>query len=523
MDPVIEKLLNDIIVFVNKVREDIRSENIGEYIKILEDDYVCLEQKKIDYFEILDAIFEKDTPMYLLVISVLFFISQDGKMLCKAEMLLEKGNLPYDLLAGIYLQLGVNRFLNSSLDVSYEQKRKMHRIVLQQFEKFFGEELAPLPYEERNHKRIVVSTDALLDDLHAPTYLVLDICRVLQEEMGYEVLLLVNVNKVNMELVSSYWVFPYETNYAERYHGNFVREFRGCLIKGYQMLVEEKTIPQVRQMMRELREWKPEFIWHIGGGAIVPDVIGKITTWISMPCTEGYAVSEAPILVSYMLENKPEAVLRQNYIDRMGQRTINIKLEARCESEGKEYGPKDFGIPEDGFMIAIVGKRLSIEIDSIFIQIMEEIARREEKVYYLLIGFSNQEWNQEALKGRVIKLGFRKDLDDVLRAAHLFLNPIRKGGGGGAFYAISNDVPVITLPDCDVATCVGEAFICDSLERFPDLVSRYCHDPLFYEQKVKECQKQSREINRGDNVAACKTVVQTVQRWISECVEEKGC
>lgn len=520
MDPVIERLLDDIVAFVNEAKENPESARIAVLIKNLEEDYICCEKERINYFQCFDMVFAQDTPMYLLVVSVLFFISQDGRMLCRAEKLLEKGDIPYDLFAGVALQLNVNRFMSPGLAVSYEQNRHIHRVHIQQFMQALsvgrGYHLPErVPFEQRNHKRILITTDALLDDLHAPTYIVLDFCRVLQEELGYEVMLLVAVNKVNTELVSSYWMFPYEISYDERYQGNFVRNFRGSSIRGIQILIEEKTMLQIRQLLDAIRDWNPECVWDIGGGSILSETIGKMTTLISMPCTEGYAVSEAPVLVSYMVESKPEAVIRQQYIDSQGQKSIKIKMAREFESSGKVYTPGDFGVPEDSFLIAVVGNRLSTEIDYQFIQIMEQIARTEDKVHFVLVGFCNLEWEQEPLQGRVTTLGFRKDLNDVLKSMHLFLNPVRQGGGGGANRAISMDIPVITLGDCDVATCVGEPFVCDCLEEIPALVSRYCHDRLFYGQQVEECRKRCNERRKADNAVACRTVVETVHRWLS--------
>lgn len=62
------------------------------------------------------------------------------------------------------------------------------------------------------------------------------------------------------------------------------------------------------------------------------------------------------------------------------------------------------------------------------------------------------------------------------------------------------------MPNCDVAN-LGEEFVCNSLEEFPNVVSRYCHDSEFYNSQVKYCEKQCEKYKNMDTTLGLKNVV----------------
>ena len=98
--------------------------------------------------------------------------------------------------------------------------------------------------------------------------------------------------------------------------------------------------------------------------------------------------------------------------------------------------------------------------------------------------------------------------------AQLFLNPVRQGGGAGADVAVRNKIPVVTLPNCDVASIAGESFCCEKLREFPEIVSRYCHNQKFYDKQKMECEKVYEEYDKKDFATECKRVLGKVQSWL---------
>ena len=176
-------------------------------------------------------------------------------------------------------------------------------------------------------------------------------------------------------------------------------------------------------------------------------------------------------------------------------------------------------IPEEKFLIGVVGNRLDEEIDSEFVNVLENITSDNENVIFIFIGRVNlvkKLLEKLETKNKIIYLGFRKDLMQVYGLLDLYLNPKRIGGGFSSSMALQADLPVVTLPDCDVAFNVGEDFCVDDYDEMVKIVKAYATDKMFYQkmkEKVKENKKRYSE----------QMLVEYVDEMISKiicCMEE---
>ena len=511
----IENMLFDFVELFNEVKRNRESPKVRSLFEKMGMDYYHVVDNNIDLYSVLDREFAEDSQLYILVLSVLFLISKDEKILAKTESLLLLDHLPVDVSLRLFRQININHFNNGFSLPEYQNERKVHRHFLQRLERELDFSIEYIPYEERNHNLIILETDTLLSDYHAPTKLVLNMCKTLKYEMGYEVYLIVNVLKIDVENIEDYWLFPYWINYLEELNGEFVREYEGKEIMGYQQVISENDLASICHSIDIIKAKKPEFVWHIGSDSVLSDLFAKVTTLLSMRCIDGYSVSEAPILVSYMRNDKNYIGISREYMKRHGQQYLDIDIALPYYDSGKEYSAKDFGIPEDGFIIAVVGNRLDSEISDEFLRVMETILQREQQVYFVIIGECRINWSEGVFQGRVVSLGFCKDLCNVLKATHLFLNPKRQGGSGGAACAISVGVPVLTLGDCDTAF-VGEHFICEKMEQYPDTVSKYCYDQEFYVRQSRYALEKHKS-TRVSHKKECAKVVKFVRDWLEEC------
>lgn len=519
---VIEKMVLDFVEFYNSYTCNKEDEQIKECFNTFGEDILYLENNKIDYLSILEEEFGEDIQLHILLLSGLFLVLHDNKFLDRVEALLYRDKLSIDISLGIMRQVNISRFANDVAGTGYDAMRKLHLHMLNRMEREWNVSEKYIPYEERDHNLIILETNTFLSPaFHAPSKMLLDTYKVLKYKMGYDVLLLVNVLKSDDFFIEDFWTMPYTFNYIPTSDGEeyFSRTYDGVSVEGYQYLVSQSKYSNLEKEFKMLRLKKPEFIWHIGEQSVLSDLFGRITTLVSMPCTDGYAISEAPILASYMQVDVEKVKKMEEYSIDHAQKVIRIKSLLNNENlveygrSEKRYEPADFNVPNDSFIIAIVGNRLTTEINHEFIQIMSEIARREKKVYFLIIGNCSIEFDQGVLKGRVRKLGFRKDLMDILKLAHLFLNPPRKGGGGAAAYAVVTDCPVVTLPNCDVAN-IGEQFVCESLDQFPELVSKYCNDKAFYQRQVEYCESLQKNIQKLDNSREIEKLICFVRNCI---------
>ncbi len=455
------------------------------------------------YKELYQMIGEKNET-YTLVISIIYEVTKDVRcMMAILDMLLTR-DVDEFFADNILYQLGVIAFTTPEVKLDYETKREINKKLLEAHLKKYPIPYSYTPYKERNHKRIVVETNMLLSLKHAPTINVLNLCRYLQEEQGYEVYLVVNRSDVRSDIIGRYWYPPVLANYNPDIEGEFCLDYEGAMIRGFQYVWDENCIESRNAVLELIDRWKPLCVYYAGMDSYRHDIYRNMTTLISMPFNGGYISSEAQYLMCYMGADSEIAKAQLNYINKEGQIPKQVSdFGIIAEESVNSYSKVDFDMPEDAFAICIVGNRIDQEMTPEFVEILEEVARKREKVYYVFVGPSQQNHFSDEVNQRVRKLGFRNDLTDTLRAMDLFVNPVRLGGGGGGSFALQARVPVVTLENCDVYAVVGEEFGCKSLEDMKETIFKYIDNEQYYNHQMKAVEAwnaRKNAVNRWEEV-----------------------
>lgn len=442
--------------------------------------------KDDDFYRKLYDILDNDIELYCLVVSTVYEITKDVNTILTIEDILLTEDVEIYTADKILNNITAVKFTNCDIPNSYKKNREINKKLLEQYEKDYPCKYSYVPYEERNHNRIVIETNTFLGISHAPTRMVINICKWLQRDCGYEVFLLINRTNSNYEDLIQIWNDPFVYNYREDLEGKFCLTYEGTSIKGFQFEWNKNKEHLKNIVLEFLHDWKPLCVYHIGGPSYRHDIYKKVTTLMSMPCNDGYIESEADVLVSY-LNSKSQFILESlNYINGTGQIVKDIgPLGGLRKALGKDYKKKDFNISEDKFAACIVGNRLNAELTQDFINMLEEIADENEKIQYVIIGECSNDIFPCTLKARVSYLGYQTELLDVLKVMDLFINPVRKGGGGGSVCSLQMGTPVVTLKGCDVYACVGDDFACDSLGDMKNIILKYINDNAFYTKQVE--------------------------------------
>lgn len=255
-----EILLDDVVALIHILRDSPESSDLKVVGRRLAVNYFALRKAGVDVLAQFDDIFAQDTQLYLLVLSVFLFLFKEKSFLDKAEDLMLHEALPYDLAVGVMKQVAGERFVSKEYRASYGSQRERLAAMTDRLRRELSVDLAYIPYEERHHRRILVATDTLLSDRHAPTQMVLNLVHHLQDVLGYEVRVLVNVEKINRDDMERCWLHPFHPHYMSRYDGEFQREYQGGIIHGCQQIVNEEHFPQAREMLKEVEAWKPELV-----------------------------------------------------------------------------------------------------------------------------------------------------------------------------------------------------------------------------------------------------------------------
>jgi hypothetical protein len=365
-------------------------------------------------------------------------------------------------------------------EVSYGQKRKTHRKNVERFARETGCEFPYIPVEKRNKNRIVIITAQILEILHAPTAMTLQTAYILKKYLGYEVMILTCA--CDRMLENGVWLGTcWGENSSPKEHS--MLHYRDETIDVFHYPMSECDIADYREMLTRIYEWNPGFVLEMGVHNPVADLPQRFTTVVVRAMTVEAPVSDGDILIrNGYRENEKETEYRENLLSYQTQLFYGKKFPPVIQETGKKYTRQELALPENRFLVAVVGNRLEIEIDEEFKHVMNRIIQSDANVDFVVIG-PLEPLEEEELKGHVHYMGYRTDLLEVCRVLDLYLNPRRQGGGWSSAIALKAGLPVVTLPECDVAARVGTEYVVCDYREMVDVVSRYVRDKHFYDRK----------------------------------------
>ncbi len=225
--------------------------------------------------------------------------------------------------------------------------------------------------------------------------------------------------------------------------------------------------------------------------------MGQYFPLASLSLNAGLATSSASFLLRLA---RSENHLQETFALNNGQKIIDLNYRIIGSNEDVLLSRSEIGASEDVFLIVVMGNRLDTEINEEFIDVMMQIVQRNEQVRFMLIGDHSIDFTKYGLDSCVISLGYRKDYMAILKVADMFLNPKRAGGGTGGQNAVLLGVPVITLPNCDVASLLDEPeFICSNYAEFPKCVTKYINDADYHKKVDEACLRVQKKYKKLDN------------------------
>lgn len=425
-------------------------------------------------------------------------------------------NANFDCVYGSMLELQIMKNIQNF----YKEKRELHRKNVQKWKEYLAlDNKRYLAINERNKKRIVIVTEQLRYITHAPTQIVLNFSYILQEKLGYEVLMF--VIPCNGTMPQDLWYHAELMCSDEAYHYKPIRrEYRNVVFKGYQIEMGNTCGKEYSMMLDLIYEYNPIFVFAIAIINPVVDLVSDFTTLAVLSASLQCPVNEGQVLVRL---GKMDSKAEENYLSALQTNQKQVFIESKIpvwvENSDLHLARKDNGLPENKFLIAVVGNRLNREIDDEFMKIIQAILDGRENIAFVFIGKADEivaYLKRTEYQDQIYYIGFRPDLMAVYEMIDLYLNPIRSGGGFSSSMALMAQVPVVTLPGCDVAYNVGDEFIVKEKKDIVPLVFRYADDREFYNQK-KKCADQVVKRNTTEKL---KSYVQSVMDGILMFMED---
>ena len=405
-----------------------------------------------------------------------------------------------------YLRLDFIKPLENKINQEYLWS--LYKNIYNNYKNFFSN-FEFICKEKRNENLIFIFTGQFLGELHAPTKLLLERAYHLKKNFNKEILI-INTS----ELLTKKAEIPFfESTFANKidsYSNINQISYRDIEIPFYQSNTDMPDDNEILNILSIVQEYKPYFILNIGSGNLTADLCSNLVTTVSFPTTSDFAISKAQIHIHRSeLTNKDFDLLKKTNIDP----TSIIISHPRGEIISKvSYTRKDFDLPEDKFLLSVVGNRLTQEITEEFISMLNETL--EYNTYVVFIGtFDNYEkYCKEfpKLRKNSTLLEYQEHLYDVMKLFDLFVNPGRVGGGTGGFYSIMNSVPLVTLDYGDIHHITDGHFSVNSYKEMKEYIIKHIENPIFYKKQSEEAYKIY--IKKSDTIEELDELLKEIYR-----------
>ena len=375
----------------------------------------------------------------------------------------------------------------------------------------FQSRLSPIPISERNPDTVVVFTIQLLGERHAPTKTTLERCKTLLS-MGKKVVLvntteqynnigeIIDYNTATGSVLTEYYAYNHWT-------------INDIQIPFFQ-LHEDCTIEdRIDNVLSILHEYKPYYILAIGTGSMLADLMSNVIPCFSMSLvfsTLPHSVNTYKILGRNMTADEKQAYSSNNIIE--------SRFTFELTPQKTHFTRTQFNLPEDAFLITIIGIRLDFEIDEDLLCILNNVCQKGCHIVFAGIfnTYTSKTEDYPDLKKHSTFIGYCEDILALMEICDLYVNPKRLGGGFSVIEAFEKGRPGVYLKTGDVYTSGGPAFSVDTYEDMQNTILKYKNDTVYY-HKMSEIAKE-----RAKLMTSPIDAMIDMDRKIIEIVKDRG-
>lgn len=360
--------------------------------------------------------------------------------------------------------------------------KELYQKTYYEFKAQLKENLTPISPKERNKDTIVVFTIQFLSDRHAPTRTTLERCYTLSKLLNKNIILI----NTREQLTSRGMLPLYKStlgNIMDEYNEKKYYQYKDCEIPYYQPDDNMPSIEGIKNIIHKIRQLNPSFIFSIGNGSITADLCGNIVPQASI----GVAFSLLPTtMATFSVIGKTLSELEwENYLKKGYSRESIIESTFTFELLPKKmsFTRKEFGIPENDFVLVTVGIRLDTEIDDTYIKNI--ITTFKWGTHIVFAGYFDRYASYcekyPELKEHSTFIGYCNDILALMEICDLYVNPKRLGGGFSIIEAFHEGKPGVTIDYGDIATAAGKLFTVNDYQEMTEIIKKYMDDKEFYQ------------------------------------------
>jgi SAM-dependent methyltransferase len=441
----------------------------------------------------------------ILLLSFTLYEFKNAKSIARISDLIMQNGFQLSVEEKYYAlrQLQVHIFRSPSIDTKESQLKvqKVYQHIFDTLCSKYQERLQAIPKEDRDTHKVLVMTDQFLEQRHAPTHSALERSYYLQA-LGGKRVKIINTLGGSSTKGQLLWWKHYINSQLEEYKDITQVSFKDEIFEFWQSkqdLFEESGISTILDLV--IQE-KPKYIINIGGQSIIVDMCSRIIPTIAIATV----FSKLPVtLGTFSIIGRILAEEEWKEVEGVGKSREAIReLPFTFElNEQKQHFKRDeFRIPIDAFALAIVGTRLTQDIEDEFLNVMERTY--EFGTYLVFIGifdtYESMCQRHKSLREHSTHVGYCHDVLAMMELCDLYVNPKRAGGGFSVIEAFNQGVPGISLSFGDVATAAGPEFCVDTYDEMIQQIHRYRTDSEYYQQKVIQAISRAKVMTDGSKV-----------------------
>ncbi len=369
-----------------------------------------------------------------------------------------------------------------------------------------------IPYEKRNKNLIMIMTAQFLDNTHAPTNTIMERVKTLKA-IGKNVVL---INTTEFCLLNGYvplYGFYFATLRKEL---NDINEIKiGQDMVPFLQLPDNLPLPyRMKVLAHIINKIKPYYILSVGMGSILADLCGNIIPCASM----SLAFSTLPKTENKMkiLGRRLTSEEKEFYADKDTD-IIESRFTFELKPQKKKFSRIEKGLPDNKFILVIVGIHLEFEITNSFMEMLQEVCKSDCYVVFagIMDNYNTLMEEYPVVASNSLFTGYCDDVLALMEICNLYVNPDRLGGGFSVIEAFSKGKPGVYLKKGDVYTAGGEDFAVNNFSEMTEQILKYKEDKDYY-NKMSELAKE-----RARLMTSSIEAVSDIDRQICQRIEEK--
>ncbi len=330
-------------------------------------------------------------------------------------------------------------------------------------------------------KRLAVISQQVLEPPHSPTMVALELAHILQAHAGVETLI-VNTNAWPVKSASTFHPTYFVRFRKETGHHSIA--YKGSDLRIFSAGGTSFTTDKLQTSIDALADFAPDAVFSLSSGNVVADLASRSFPTMSWPSTQQEPVSRAHLVFYRTAEFSGSAIDREG-LDVVEPVFVREDFNLDTVPEKIEIVTRErLKVPDSAFLYVLVGTRLTQEMTPEYQAVLARIFAAVETAHVLIVGVKQMKLDPvlAPYKDRISVIVAAEDLRGVYDACDCFLNPPRQGGGNSAYIAMHENLPIVTLDDCDVQMTIGKDAACADFAAYEALAVALSEQGVIYEK-----------------------------------------